>query len=406
MRKFLLPVVAMILLALTACARSATPTSNVPTAIPSPTPVPLPTSSPAAATCTAMPSLFGSLQSVNVPPVTEADWVQGPASAPVTLIEYSDFQCPACAGTEPLVRLLKEGYGDRIRIVYRHFPLTSIHDKAQITAEAAEAAGAQGKFWEMHDLLFERQGEWAHLPVDQMPQVLAGYAKELGLNVDRFTRDLQAHTFQAKVTGQYQDATAMGLPGTPSFILNGRFVPNNGYLPTLVDEILARPPQYDPPAMQVDPNRRYVATLRTPRGEIRIELYPAQAPLNVNSFVFLARKAWYNDTALFRWSSDFFIQSGDPTGVAFRNPGFQCSNEIGGLRFDEPGVVGMVGPSPGISNGRFFITLTAIPDLNGKYTAIGKVVQGLEILQSVPANEQALVPPSLKIQTVQIEEYR
>lgn len=404
MRRFL-PLAAAVTLILVACARGAPPTSNVPTASPPPTstPTPIPTRLPA--TCQAVPSLFASLQPINVPPVTEADWVRGPANAPVTLIEYSDFQCPACAGAESLLRLLEEGYGDQLRIVYRHFPLMSIHDKAQITAEAAEAAGAQGKFWEMHDLLFERQGEWASLSTDQMLQVLENYAKELGLDVERFTRDLEKHTFQARVMGQYQDATAMGLPGTPSFILNGRFVPNNGYLPTLVDEILAKPPQYDPPAMEVDPARRYAVTLRTPRGDIGMELYPTHAPVTVNSFIFLARRAWYNGTALFRWSSDFIIQSGDPAGVAFRSPGFQCSTEISDLGFNEPGIVGMLGPSPDVTNGRFFITLTAIPDLNGKYTAIGKVVRGLDLLQSVPEKGQALIPPSLKIQTIQIEEH-
>ncbi|MCS7281748.1 MAG: peptidylprolyl isomerase [Anaerolineae bacterium] len=404
MRRFL-PLAAAVTLILVACARGATPTSNVPTASPPPTSTPTPISSRTPATCQAVPSPFASLQPINVPPVTDADWAQGPASAPVTLIEYSDFQCPACARMESLLRLLKEGYGDQIRIVYRHFPLISIHDKAQITAEAAEAAGVQGKFWEMHNLLFERQGEWASLPTDQMPQVLAGYARELGLDVERFTRDLGNHTFQAKVMEQYRDATAMGLSGTPSFIVNGRFVPNNGYLPTLVDEILARPPQYDPPAMQVDPARRYTVTLRTPRGDIGIELYPNHAPVTVNSFLFLARKAWYNETALFRWSSDFVVQSGDPAGVAFRSPGFQCSTEISDLGFNEPGIVGMLGPSPDVTNGRFFITLTAIPNLNGKYTAIGKVVKGLDVLRSIPENEQALIPPSLKIQTVQIEEH-
>jgi len=401
MRRCLILLAAGILI-LAACSGRATPTSNVPTVAPSPTPVP--TAAPVA-TCQAVPPFFDSLHPVNVPPITGADWARGPADAPITLVEYSDFQCPACAGTEPLVQLLLEAYGDRIRLIYRHFPLTSIHDKAQIAAEAAEAAGAQGKFWEMHTLLFERQQEWAYLPADQAPQALANFARELGLDVDRFTRDLEEHTFQPKVMKQYQDAVAMGLTGTPSFILNGRLVSNQGFLPTLIDEILARSTRYDPPTMQVDPARRYTATVRTPGGDIGIDLYPDRAPVAVNTFVFLARQGWYDHNSIFRLDASLVLQSGDPTGFAFRNPGFQCSAEVGGLSFEEPGVVGLFGPSPNSSNGKFFITLAPLPDLNGRYTAVGKVVRGLDILQRIP--EQAsgeILLPSLEIEHIRIEE--
>lgn len=400
----------VVLSLLAGCRGAATPTSNVPTAPPTVPPTP-PTS--VRATCRAVSSLFASLPTLDVPPVTDADWVRGPADAPVTLIEYSDFQCPACAGVEPLMVFLEETHKETLRVVYRHFPLTAIHDKAQITAEAAEAAGAQGKFWEMHDLLFQRQREWAGLPADQMPQVLAGYAGELGLDVERFRRDLQEHTFGGKVTGQYQDAVRMGLPGTPSFIVNGRMYPTEQWgisyqgISGLIGLALLEPRLYSaPPPLQIDSARQYVATLRTPQGDIGVELYAAQAPLNVNSFIFLARQGWYNGTTFFRVVPGFVVQAGDPTGTAAGTPGFQCDDEIGDLKFDAAGVVGIANAGPNTGSSQFFITLAPQPDLDGHYTIIGKVTKGMEILQALPERSPGdpTAPPGLLIEEVQIEE--
>ena len=117
----------------------------------------------------------------------------------------------------PLVERLVDAYGDQLRVVYRHFPLVSIHDKAVITAEASEAAGAQGAFWEMHDLLYERQQAWASIPVDEMPELLSGYAEELGLDTEAFDEALASGTYTDKIMTAYNDAGAAGLGGTPSF---------------------------------------------------------------------------------------------------------------------------------------------------------------------------------------------
>lgn len=314
---------------------------------------------------------------------------------------------------DTLLAFLLETHKDNLRIVYRHFPLTTIHDKAQITAEAAEAAGAQGKFWEMHDLLFQRQREWAGLPADQMPQVLAGYAEELGLDVDRFTRDLENHTFQEKVMAQYRDATNMRLPGTPSFIVNGRFYPTDQWgvsyqgINALIGLALLESRLYSaPPPRQIDPSRRYAATIHTDKGDIVVELYAAQAPANVNSFVFLAREGWYNGTTFFRVVPGFVVQAGDPTGTGAVRPGFQCDDEISDLRYDAAGVVGIANAGPNTGSSQFFITLAPQPDLDGHYTIIGKVVRGMEILLNLPARDpnDPTAPPGLRIQSVEIEE--
>ena len=120
-----------------------------------------------------------------------------------------------------MVEQLKAAYGENLRVVYRHFPLLSIHDKAQITAEAADAAGAQGKFWEMHDLLYERQREWNSQPADKMIDVLTGYAEEIGVaDIEQFKEDLENNTYADIVLATYEAALGAGLNSTPSFVVN------------------------------------------------------------------------------------------------------------------------------------------------------------------------------------------
>src|SRR5947208_13365300 len=122
------------------------------------------------------------------PPVTERDHVQGPKTAKVTLVEYGDYQCPSCLQAYPIMIDIQEHLGDRMRLVFRNFPLTTVHPDAQRAAEAAEAAGAQDKFWEMHDYLFEHQ---AHLDDAH----LLRYAAKIGLDTARLQRDLESQAF-------------------------------------------------------------------------------------------------------------------------------------------------------------------------------------------------------------------
>ncbi|HIE38670.1 MAG TPA: hypothetical protein EYP77_06325, partial [Anaerolineae bacterium] len=234
----------------------------------------------------------------------------------------------------------------------------------------------------MHDLLFERYMEWAQLPADQMPQVLAGYARELGLDVDRFSQDLDNHAFQEKVLGQYQDAAALQLPGTPTFIVNGRVYPTDqwglSYLGIDAFIRLAMLEQFDaPPPQVIDPDRQYLANIRTAKGDIVIELYADQAPANVNSFVFLAQEGWYDGVTFHRVVPGFVVQAGDPTGTGAGGPGYQCDDEITSLSFDQAGVVGIASAGPNTGGSQFFITLSPQPGLDGHHTVIGKVVEGM-----------------------------
>src|SRR6266850_2404205 len=147
-------------------------------------------------------------------PVSQRDHIQGPATAAVTLVEYGDYQCSHCGHAHPIVKNVQEIMGSRMRFVFRNFPVSSIHPNAQHAAEAAEAAGAQGKFWEMHDYLFEHQD---HLEDAD----LLKYAAKIGLDVVRFNENLQAHTFAARVREDMHSGVRSGVNGTPTFFING-----------------------------------------------------------------------------------------------------------------------------------------------------------------------------------------
>ncbi|MET0983205.1 MAG: DsbA family protein [Telluria sp.] len=146
--------------------------------------------------------------------IEENDHVRGNREAEVVLIEYADFQCPYCARAHEALASLQQQHGERVTLVYRHLPLTDLHPFAQPAAEAAEAAGAQGKFWEMHDALFENQGM---LDEDALPAIADG----LQLDGERFRGELEGGQHRGRVEGDVQEARAAGASGTPTFFING-----------------------------------------------------------------------------------------------------------------------------------------------------------------------------------------
>ena len=146
--------------------------------------------------------------------VHAGDHVQGPASAPLTLVEYADYECPDSRRAWPIVKALQRRFGPRLRFVFRHFPLRQIHEFAEHAAEVAEAAGAQGKYWEMHDRLYERQ-----FALDDV--YLIEYAADLGLDAARVQRELETHVHRAHVRADIKDGLESGVKGTPTFFVNG-----------------------------------------------------------------------------------------------------------------------------------------------------------------------------------------
>lgn len=147
-------------------------------------------------------------------PVSDRDHAIGPADAPVTLVEYGDYECPYCGRAFPIVQEVRRQLGDRLRFVFRNFPLTQIHQHAELAAEVAEAAGAQGKFWPMHEWLFRHQ-------FDLEGEALLEGAAELGLDVTRIRRELADGTHRARVREDFATGIRSGVNGTPTFYING-----------------------------------------------------------------------------------------------------------------------------------------------------------------------------------------
>lgn len=164
-----------------------------------------------------------------VPPeistIKDDEWIEGDAAAPVTLIEYSDFQCPACGAFYPMIqKLLKEKAGT-VRLVYRQYPLVTAHPNAMNAARAAEAAGLQGKFFEYHDQLFDHQTEWS--PEKDPSGRFVDYAKAVGLDVDRFETDRAGEAADNAINDDRQSGDSIGVNSTPTFIVNGERLTQN-----------------------------------------------------------------------------------------------------------------------------------------------------------------------------------
>lgn len=174
-------------------------------------------------------------------PVTNKDHALGPSHAPVTLVEYGDYECPYCGRAHPVVTEIKNRLGDGLRFVYRHFPLSEIHPYAALAAQAAEAAGAQKRFWEMHDTLFTHQDRL------QLPD-LVQYARLLGLNIGRFETELISGVHVDRVTQDFLGGVRSGVGGTPTFFINGVRHLGSFDLPVLLRAILDAADQVPKPS--------------------------------------------------------------------------------------------------------------------------------------------------------------
>ncbi len=173
--------------------------------------------------------------------VDATDWRLGPATAKVTLVEYADFECPACAAYAPVVKQLLAAYPNDVAVVYRHFPLAQ-HRSAKLAASYAEAAGRQGKFWEMNDRLFATQSTWTTQTPAENETYFNNLAKELALNLTTLQTDLKDPAIMAKITSSYAEGEASGVDSTPTFFLNGVQISNprsENDFKVLIDALLA-----------------------------------------------------------------------------------------------------------------------------------------------------------------------
>jgi cyclophilin family peptidyl-prolyl cis-trans isomerase len=295
------------------------------------------------------------------------------------------------------LKQLTDTFPNDVRFIYRNFPLTSIHDKASLSAQAAEAANLQGKYWEMHEALFdgEKWNAWASMSADDFKTWLIQEATALGLDVTKFTTDLTSDAVVNKVKADETTAQSTGLGGTPAFfiLLDDQliFTPDDQlYHDFATHQAILTLWKFEKqkytecPQVSIDTNKQYTATIKTSKGDVVVELYAKAAPLTVNSFVFLADNGWFNNIPWHRVIDGFVAQSGDPSGTGMGGPGYEFGDEISAdLNFDTEGVVGMANSGSGTNGSQFFITLAAASDLNGRYTIFGKVLSGMDVLKSL-----------------------
>jgi cyclophilin family peptidyl-prolyl cis-trans isomerase len=317
-----------------------------------------------------------------------------------------------CAALAPLLDELLARHPDDLRLVYHQYPLITLNDKASLAAQAAEAAGAQGLFWEMYDLLYGDWSDWVTLPAEDFADWVVGRAAGLGLDDGRLEDDLAQATYAPVVEEASRRIATLGILSVPVVYLNGDLVQldlNLNNLEAAIRLELLSSRQYEgPPPVLIDPQATYRATLHLDQGEIVIDLFPASAPTAVNSFVFLARQGWFDGCIFHRVLPGTLAETGDPSGTGLGGPGYFFATELDpALTFDEAGAVALSSAGLGTNGSQFFITLAPLPQLNGTRSVFGRVVSGLGILQGLPRRDplfDLLNPPGATILSVTIEE--
>ncbi len=223
--------------------------------------------------------------------------VSGPTDAPVTIIVFSDYQCLSCAFLAASLKQIRLTHPNDVRLIYLDAPVTG-NDKDNLTIQAVEAASLQGKFWEMHDLLFEKQGEWISIAPADFEKWASDQAAFLGMDPDQFRSDFSSQAVADRLRQAVQSFELQ--PFTPPLLYINSSTPYNSLadfasLDTVVrmDALVARQFSACPPE-RIDPLKQYIATLQTTKGDVVLQLFPDKAPLAVNNFVYLARNKWYD----------------------------------------------------------------------------------------------------------------
>jgi len=342
------------------------------------------------------------------PLLSSADFSRGPANAPVTLIQYCDFQSQGCKAMADISAELIKNRSD-LQVVFRPLPLIGVLDKSEASVLAALAADEQGKFWEMHDLLFAKHNEWTSLTVSQFNAWVVKEAPAVGMDADQLAAAMKSAETADRLASLYEAARSMGIAAVPLLLINGEqfYLLDYQNISDTVGIIALGHRQFtDCPPFIIDASKQYIATIETGKGEIVLQLFPDKAPLAVNSFVFLAQQGWFDGVTFHRVIPGFMAQAGDPSGTGRGNPGYFFKNEISDLLFSKPGVVGMANSGPDTNGSQFFITYAPAAHLNGSYTIFGQVLAGMDVLEQVTPRDPAQgigLAPGDKILSVTIE---
>ena len=310
---------------LSACAAGAKTTPTSPVVLVIPTIMDTPTSAVSCSVISAESTPVPSADSY-FPPVSQADFSFGPADAPVTLVEYCDFQSESCRNMASTVAELMRKHDD-LRFVFRPLPLIGILDKSDKSVLAALAADEQGKFWEMYDLLFVKYDEWAELKPEAFNAWVVKEAIAAGIDGEKLQAAINASETATRMQVMYDAAKKLSIPAVPIVLINGALQPSYVLdyqnISDVVGLIALGKKQFTQcPSFSVDPKKQYIATLHTEKGDIVIQLFADKAPLAVNSFVFLARQGWFDGVTFHRVIPGFMAQAGDPSGTGQGNPGY------------------------------------------------------------------------------------
>lgn len=408
MRKVLLPVLFILALLLSACGssqtQSTTAVSPTTAVLPTPTVAPYTDEKTSCKPLNILDFMLYSLK-MKLPDVKPDEWIEGSINAPITLYLYDDLQCPYCAKFDPIFHGVVKEYPNDVRLIYRHWPLTSIHPNAVQAAIAAEAAGKQGKFFVMTDFLFTNQAEWSGKTSADFTAWLISKAASIGLDANQFANDLKDAAIIKKVNDDTKasdtlfEQLSVTMPeaggfGTPTlFIDNYLFraqemsVKSISFIIDLIK--FYKTNSLDCPAMEIDQNKDYTAKITTSKGDILVDLLEKEAPVSVNSFVSLAKKGWFNDNAIF--TTDQVVLSGDKSNTSYGNAGYAFLDENRTkFTFDKEGMLALPNFGAGTNGSQFFINKIGLSAINGRYTIFGIVTQGMEVVKSLVSYDETM----------------
>lgn len=405
MLKKVLPILILTALALSACTTATTTPTTAPaaaataaaTAIVVNPAAPTPTVTPftdAATPCKPFNILDQALANKvpNLPPVTSADWSQGPENALVTLVVYSDLQCSHCKTLEVELAKLLEAFPTQVRVVFRHWLIFNNNDIN--AARASEAAGLQGKFFEYKDVLFAEQASWSALASEGLDTYLKTKAKDLGLDSAKFESDYNSDALKQKVEGFKTTGSVLGFGGTPTMVLNGALYEDNRDLATLslyVKLLSSDQKVRECPPLTLTAGKTYTAVITTSKGDLVIDLLADKAPQTVNSFVTLAKEGFYNGNFFIDVTANY-VMTGDASGTRYGSAGYVVLDENrADSKFDAEGYVGAFNTGAGENNSVFFITKVAMPNIAGRYTTFGRITAGLDVLNALVAETDTII---------------
>ncbi len=408
MRKALLPVLFVLALLLSACGstqtQSTTAVSPTTAVLPTPTVAPYTDEKTSCKPLNILDFMLYSLK-VKIPEVKADEWIDGSVNAPITMVLYDDLQCPYCANFDSIFHGVVKEYPNEVRLVYRHWPLTSIHPNAVPAAIAAEAAGKQGKFFEMTNLLFTNQAEWSGKSSADLTAWLNSKSASLGLDATKFANDLKDAAIIKKVNDDKAasdtlfEQLSITMPevggfGTPTLLIDNYLfraqemsVKSISFIIDLIK--FNKTNSLECPAMEIDQNKDYTAKITTTKGDILVDLLEKEAPVSVNSFVSLAKKGWFNDNAIF--TTDQVVLSGDKSNTSYGNAGYAFLDENRTkFTFDKEGMLALPNFGPGTNGSQFFINKIGLSAINGRYTIFGIVTQGMDVVKSLVSYDETM----------------